>query len=167
MRATASLPLLALIFAGAASAQSEQPAMPLPPAVKAPAINVNTLKTVTRTLSSDAYEGRAPTTPAETKTVAYIIDQMKRAGLKPGNKGSWTQDVPLVEITSSPDMALTVSGGKEPLSFAYKTDLVAGTYQVVPHSEIKDIRTGEQLPADPDRWEPDATDLRPSVSGPA
>ena len=36
-----------------------------------------------------------------------------------------------------------------------------------PHSEIKDIRTGEQLPADPDRWEPDASDLRPTVSGPA
>jgi histidyl-tRNA synthetase len=36
-----------------------------------------------------------------------------------------------------------------------------------PHSEIKDIRTGEQLPADPDRWEPDAADLRPTVSGPA
>jgi histidyl-tRNA synthetase len=36
-----------------------------------------------------------------------------------------------------------------------------------PHSEIKDIRTGEQLPADPDRWEPDDADLRPTVSGPA
>jgi histidyl-tRNA synthetase len=36
-----------------------------------------------------------------------------------------------------------------------------------PHSEVKDIRTGEQLPADPDRWEPDAADLRPTVSGPA
>ena len=36
-----------------------------------------------------------------------------------------------------------------------------------PHSQIKDIRTGEQLPADPDRWEPDAADLRPTVSGPA
>ncbi len=36
-----------------------------------------------------------------------------------------------------------------------------------PHSEIKDIRTGEQLPADPDRWEPDTADLRPTVSGPA
>jgi histidyl-tRNA synthetase len=39
-----------------------------------------------------------------------------------------------------------------------------------PHSEVKDIRTGEQLPADPDRWDPDAADLRPTVhavSGPA
>ena len=36
-----------------------------------------------------------------------------------------------------------------------------------PHSEVKDIRTGEQLPADPDRWQPEAADLRPTVSGPA
>ena len=36
-----------------------------------------------------------------------------------------------------------------------------------PHSEVKDIRSGEQLPADPDRWEPDAADLRPTVRGPA
>ena len=36
-----------------------------------------------------------------------------------------------------------------------------------PQSEVKDIRTGEQLPADPTRWEPDPADLRPTVSGPA
>ncbi len=31
------------------------------------------------------------------------------------------------------------------------------------HGEVKDIRTGEQLPADPDRWSPPDSDLRPSV----
>lgn len=36
-----------------------------------------------------------------------------------------------------------------------------------PHSEVKDIRSGEQLPADPARWEPDPADLRPVVRGPA
>ena len=119
---------------------SAPPASPpnLPPSVKAPPMSVTTLKTVTRTLSSDAFEGRAPTTPAEAKTVAYITDQMKKAGLKPGNKGKWTQDVPLVELTFSQNMALTINGGKAPLRLAYKTDMIAGTYQVVPHSEIKD-----------------------------
>jgi Zn-dependent M28 family amino/carboxypeptidase len=110
----------------------------LPPAVKAPAMSVPLLKTITRTLSSDAFEGRAPTTPAEARTVAYLIAQMKRAGLKPGNKGSWTQDVPLVELTHAPDMALSITGGKQPLRFAYKTDMVAGTYQVVPRTQVSD-----------------------------
>ena len=31
--------------------------------------------------------------------------------------------------------------------------------------EVKDIRTGEQLPADPGRWQPDEQDLRPRVIG--
>ena len=36
-----------------------------------------------KVLSSDAYEGRGPATPGETKTVAYLIGQMKAAGLQP------------------------------------------------------------------------------------
>jgi histidyl-tRNA synthetase len=36
------------------------------------------------------------------------------------------------------------------------------------HSEVKDLRTGEQLPADAGRWEPPADELRPRVfSAPA
>ena len=97
-----------------------------------PAISVDTLKSVTKELSSDAYEGRAPTTPAEDKTVAYIVDRFKAAGLQPGNKGSWFQDVPMVEITGQNVQPLTFSGGKTPISLAYRTDMVAGTYRVVP-----------------------------------
>jgi Zn-dependent M28 family amino/carboxypeptidase len=137
MRSAALLLLSAVILSSPASAQESGSSFPLPPAAKAAAINTNTLKTMTRTLSSDAFEGRAPTTPGETKTVAYLIAQMKRAGLKPGNNGSWTQDVPLVETISSPG-ALEISGGSAPLSFVYKTDFVASTYQVVERSELKD-----------------------------
>jgi Zn-dependent M28 family amino/carboxypeptidase len=111
----------------------------LPPPVKAPPINLHTLKAVTKALSSDAFEGRAPTTAGEDKTVAFLVDQMWRAGLAPGNKGSWTQGVPLVEITPSPDMALTIAGGRNgPLELAYKADMVAGTYQQVPRTEIRE-----------------------------
>ncbi len=129
-----------LIASGPAGAQSTSgPAsLQLPASAKAPAINVATLRTVTKTLSSDAFEGRAPTTAGETKTIAYLIAQMKKAGLKPGNKGSWTQDVPLVELTAGNVSALTVAGGSKPLSFAYKADFVAGTNRVVEHTEIKD-----------------------------
>ena len=103
-----------------------------------PAISVDTLKSVTRELSSDAYEGRAPTTPAEDKTVAYIVQRFKTAGLEPGNKGSWFQDVPMVEITGENIRPLTFTGGKTPLSFAYRTDMVAATYRVTPKIDLKD-----------------------------
>ena len=108
------------------------------PADPAPAISVDTLKTVDKELSSDAYEGRAPTTPAEEKTVAYIIRQMQAAGLKPGNKGSWTQDVPMVEITGENVRPLVFSGGKTPVSLDYRKDMVAATYRVLPNIAVKD-----------------------------
>ena len=104
----------------------------------APPISIDTLKSVTRELSSDAYEGRAPTTPAEDKTTAYIVQRFKAAGLKPGNKGSWFQDVPMVEITGGNVQPLRFTGGKTPLSFAYRTDMVAATYRVVPKIALTD-----------------------------
>jgi Zn-dependent M28 family amino/carboxypeptidase len=103
----------------------------------APQIPVDTLKEVTKTLSSDAFEGRAPATPAEDKTVAYMIERFKAAGLQPGNHGSWVQDVPLVQITASNLSPLTFTGGKTPVTLQYRKDTVLGTYQVVPHVELK------------------------------
>ena len=107
-------------------------------AAPSPQISVQTLKTVDKELSSDAYEGRAPTTPAEDKTVAYIIAQMKTAGLKPGNKGSWTQDVPMVESTFTNISPLVFSGGSAPVSLAPNTDMVVRSYRVLPQIAVKD-----------------------------
>jgi Zn-dependent M28 family amino/carboxypeptidase len=103
----------------------------------APAISVDTLKDVTKTLSSDAFEGRAPTTPAEAKTTAYIVERMKAAGLKPGNNGSWFQDVPLVELTAQNVTPMTFTGGKAPVSLTYRTDMVLATYRVTPKIDIR------------------------------
>jgi Zn-dependent M28 family amino/carboxypeptidase len=111
-------------------------ALPSIALAQAPAISVDTLKEITRTLSSDEFEGRAPTTPGEDKTIGYIAGRFAAAGLQPANKGSWFQDVPMVEITASPTMALSFSGGTSPLSLAYKTDMVAGSYRFVPKTEI-------------------------------
>jgi hypothetical protein len=102
-----------------------------------PAISLATLTTATQILSSDDYEGRAPTTKGEDKAVAYIADRFQKAGLQPGNNGSWYQDVPMVETTATPG-ALTVSGGRAPFTFAYRTDFVANTYQVQPRVDVRD-----------------------------
>ena len=48
-------------------------------------------------LASDTFEGRGPGTPGEELAVAYIVDQYRRLGLKPGNPdGTYIQEVPLV-----------------------------------------------------------------------
>lgn len=71
------------------------------------------LKQIDRTISSDAFEGRGPATRAETKTVNYITDQFRSAGLAPGGDlvngaRKWTQDVPLLESEFAGDPIVTV-----------------------------------------------------------
>jgi Zn-dependent M28 family amino/carboxypeptidase len=103
----------------------------------APAINVETLKDVTKTLSSDAFEGRKPTTAGETKATDYIVERFKAAGLQPGNNGQWFQDVPLVELTAKNVTPLSFTGGKAPVSLAYRSDVVLATYRVTPRIDIQ------------------------------
>ncbi len=53
---------------------------------------------ITKVLASDEFEGRAPGTPGEAKTVEYLVAQFKALGLEPGGEaGGWTQTVPLVQ----------------------------------------------------------------------
>src|SRR3569833_2681043 len=102
----------------------------------APHISVQTLKDVTRTLSSDAYEGRKPTTPAEEKATAYIVERFKAAGLKPGNHGSWFQPVPLIELTAQNVSPLTFTGGKAPVNHTKHNNQKNTTNRVVPKIDI-------------------------------
>ena len=125
-----------LAMAGTAEAKRRAPAAV--PAVNVPTISVQTLRDVTRTLSSDAFEGRSPGTAGEEKTVAYLIQRFKAAGLKPGNKGKWTQDVPTVIMAAQNPSALSVSAGGQKLSFAFGSDYVAGTYRFVPQITVQD-----------------------------
>jgi hypothetical protein len=88
-----------------------------------PAFDPHYLSEQVRTLSSDAFEGRGPATAGEKRTVAYVISQMKAAGLQPAGalkdgKRSWTQPVPLgrFEITGTPSFSLTMDGKSEPLT---------------------------------------------------
>jgi Zn-dependent M28 family amino/carboxypeptidase len=101
-----------------------------------PDIAVGTLKEVTKTLSSDLFEGRAPTSPGEDKTIGYVAGSFAAIGLQPANKGSWFQDVPMVRMTADPSMRLSFSGGKAPVDLAYKTDFVASSYRITPKTEI-------------------------------
>jgi Zn-dependent M28 family amino/carboxypeptidase len=69
-------------------------------------------------LGADDFQGRGVNTPAETKTVNYIIDQFRSAGLEPGGdavdrRRTWTQAVPLLQsdIVGTPQLALDLGNG--------------------------------------------------------
>lgn len=99
------------------------------PEVEPGQLSEATMKDVTRILSSDAFEGRAPGTPGEEKTIALMIERFKAAGLQPGNGDSWVQEVPLVEITGKDYAPLTITGKGAPLSFDFRKDWVGVTYR--------------------------------------
>ena len=121
------------------AATGPQPAIPH---IATPTIDVPLMKDMVQTLSSDALEGRGPSTRAEPKVLDAIIARFKAAGLKPGIPASktkpagWLQDVPTVEMSGSHHSPLSITGGTAPLSFAYGSEFVAGSYRVVPHTEI-------------------------------
>jgi len=128
MRRSLLFATLALLAGCATTARSQS----------APSISLETLQRVTRELSSDAYEGRAPGTAGEERTVAFLSREFERAGLQPGNHGRWTQDVPLVEITAAGNPQLAIRGRGATLNFAYRTDFVGASYRAQPRVSVAD-----------------------------
>jgi Zn-dependent M28 family amino/carboxypeptidase len=77
------------------------------------------LSEIDKYISSDAFQGRGPATPAETKTINYIADQFKAVGLQPAGdtvngKRSWFQAVPLLQsqIVGTPQLTLNLGNGQ-------------------------------------------------------
>jgi Zn-dependent M28 family amino/carboxypeptidase len=92
----------------------------------------------TKVLSSDEFEGRAPGSKGEERTVAYLIDEFKKVGLKPGNTdGTYVQKVPLVGITAAP-APLVIKKGSEQHTLKWKDDVVAWTKHVAEEARIAD-----------------------------
>jgi len=89
-----------------------------------------------RVLSSDAFEGRAPASRGEERTVAYLVERFAALGLRPGNGSSWTQDVPLVGISTAPGAALEVAGGATGLRFVNGLEAVLFSKRVAPRATL-------------------------------
>ncbi|HEX8277035.1 MAG TPA: M28 family metallopeptidase [Longimicrobiaceae bacterium] len=88
-------------------------------AAAAPLIDAARLAEHVRTLASDEFLGRGPATPGEEKTVAYIAEQFRAAGLQPGGpNGSWYQEVPLnqSDIVGAPKITVNVAGRRMDLT---------------------------------------------------
>src|SRR5262245_55625557 len=87
-----------------------------------PTFDTGRLSADVKALSSDAFEGRSPDTPGETRTVGYLTRAFKEAGLSPGGdlkdgRRSWTQAVPLGRFDITGPVKLSVSAGGETLAW--------------------------------------------------
>ncbi len=104
-------------------------------AATAPKISASSIETRTKILASDAFEGRAPATPGEEKTVAYLESEFRKLGLQPGNPdGTFVQSVPLVGITSQVQVSF-VAGGS-PVALEPITEFTALSRRLTPTVEV-------------------------------
>ena len=80
-------------------------------------ISADNLSNIVKIMASDEFEGRAPGTAGEDKTVAYLIAQLQKIGLEPGGaKGSWTQAVPMMRSEVKSPIKMTFSSPETVLS---------------------------------------------------
>lgn len=87
-----------------------------------------------KVLSSDDFTGREPATEGGKKTIDFITEHFKKAGLKPGNGDSYLQQVPLISIEPDANMELTLGDAK----LKYFDEFVAGTTKPVEKITLKD-----------------------------
>lgn len=100
----------------------------------------------TRVLASDEFEGRAPGSPGEEKTVAYLVAQFRSFGLKPGGPGgTWTQDVPIVGVTSEVSFRLGDEALARPQDFVAWSPRLDTTVEV-PASDMVFVGYGVTAP---------------------
>ncbi len=98
-----------------------------------------------KVLSSDAFEGRGPATPGETKTVAYIEKEFKAVGLQPGGDKTksgraWTQNVPLAEFNIEGPVAFSVTAGGKTQSWKQGEEIAIRAPETgVNHIDLKNV----------------------------
>ncbi|MEP7347966.1 MAG: hypothetical protein ABI877_22045, partial [Gemmatimonadaceae bacterium] len=91
-------------------------------------------------LASDEYEGRAPGTRGEQRSLDYLVGEFKRLGLEPGNPdGSWLQPVSLQAMRASARASFTVNG--RPVAIRIPQDILVRvvspeTQVVVTNSDV-------------------------------
>jgi hypothetical protein len=151
---------------GAVSAQAADPA---------PRFDPQRLSQIVKTVSGDDFEGRAPATPAEGKTVDYLVAQFKAAGLVPGGdleggKRGWTQSVPLVktEFRGTPQFTLQVGTQRDALvqgeQIAVRAALDGSTAVAIRQAPIVFVGYGVKAPER--RWDDfKGLDLKGKIAG--
>jgi Zn-dependent M28 family amino/carboxypeptidase len=83
-------------------------------------------------LSADDFEGRGPGTEGGKRAAQYIADQMKAAGIKPGNGSSYFQNVKLIGLKADPNTKLQIGGE----SYKFGDDFVATTSSQRPEVSV-------------------------------
>ena len=121
--------LIAVFYLGCGSPQIQTNADP---------ITEQDILTHLKELSKDEYMGRMPFGPGDKMTVDYLVNQCKALGLKPGNGGSFTQEVPMIEVESTPTSNMSIQSPSGTLNYEYGEDYVINSLKTVDVIEVEE-----------------------------
>ncbi|WP_253344005.1 M28 family metallopeptidase [Sphingobium sp. OAS761] len=97
-------------------------------------ISPDALERSARTLASDLFEGRAPGTPGEDRTIGYLVGRFQALGLEPGGPdGQWVQTVPLLHTKLGPAETLGVAQGATTTPWTFGQQVYLSTLQPRDH----------------------------------
>lgn len=113
-------PVCALAMLSACSPNSAQPDANSCAALKPVQMNEARFRDDIKNLSSDEFEGRAPTTHGEKLTLDYLSKAFAEMGLKGAYQGSFLQPVPMVSYTAYDAQQISLAG----LPLTYRKDIV-------------------------------------------
>lgn len=92
------------------------------------AVDPDRLTQTVRTLASDTFEGRAPGTRGEERTLGYLIARFEALGLEPaGPEGAWLQKVPLLHTRLQAPRALDFATPKGAIAPILAEDIYLST----------------------------------------
>jgi Zn-dependent M28 family amino/carboxypeptidase len=107
--------------------------------IPAKRIEKDRLSGIVRQLASDEFQGRAPGTVGEMRTLAYLTEYFSSLGLSPGgNQGSWVQAVPLIHTQLQVPFHVAIHSGEAHWQLQQATDLEVSTIQATSHVRIQD-----------------------------
>jgi Zn-dependent M28 family amino/carboxypeptidase len=91
-------------------------------------------------LASDEFEGRAPATAGEEKTIAYLQREFSALGLQPGNGDSWFQEVPVTSVSVDPAVTLQLRGKSYSRDLVFATEMALSTPQQLEAVVVSDSK---------------------------
>jgi Zn-dependent M28 family amino/carboxypeptidase len=98
------------------------------PALTQPPLSAERVTETVRTLTDDWYQGRAPGTLGEQRTVGYLIGRFQALGLEPGGpQGKWVQEVPLLRTRLGAPQRLELATPKGAIQLKLGTDAYLST----------------------------------------
>ncbi|MBC7815649.1 MAG: peptidase M20, partial [Planctomycetaceae bacterium] len=96
------------------------------------------MSSMIRTLSSDEFEGRAPGTKGETKTIEWIAEEFRKVGLEPaGEDGTYLQRVPLIRTQLQKPGTVTIEGADGRITLEVPRDVYLSTVREASSARIE------------------------------